>query len=212
MPTVYSHLATCIDGYSPCVIDGLLSNATCKRVLRYKAKPGDMVLIYASKKLNNERQLLCMYSVDASLPVLEYHNTLYHGQFWRRPDQLYNLQGQQQFDTQVRHACRANRLHDLFRTNHSQTIDQRVLLSRRFRFYVNADQYSRRVDGVPLATMAGLDTRVKLLPQQNRGYKKTHLTQHEFNTLATQLETAARPYERPFHRSVMRNIYSPQFR
>jgi len=206
MPTVYSHVATCIDGYSPCVINGLLSNATCTRRLRTKAKQGDMVLIYAGKKLNNERQLLCMYIVTASVPVLQYNNTLFHGQLFRRPDQLYNRHGDRQFESPLRHNCPPNRSHDLFATNRSEQIDQKVLLSTYFHFYVNADQYprhSRRVNGVPLTILDGIDTRVKLPSHQNRQYKKTHLTQHEFNTLVLQLETTTRPYERLFNRSVV---------
>jgi hypothetical protein len=193
--SVFSFVAPYVNGFSPCVIGGVLSNATCKRVLRKVAKVGDLVLIYTAKRLNDERQLICMYRVTAMMPVLTYMTTD-HGQ-GRRCDQIYDASGQYIPGVIPYHASPQRQREDLYTSNKSTAIDQNVMLSTDYAFYTRfADYTCKKLNGVPLAVLAGIDGGVKLT--HDRGYKKTTMTADEVDRLQANIAAAAAGHEFEF--------------
>jgi hypothetical protein len=191
----------------------LLSLATCKPAIREKARQGDIVLMYAGKRLCDERRLLGWFVVSKVVPVREYHSTPLLSEDEqshsiqcadasasvpvvredvlnsRRPDQVYDFSKSQ--PVHVRGVCDYH-LGDALAI--AADVSAPVLVAEDFRLFASSQRDSN--PGVPPAALQGIDDNVKIVHPHSRGQKCKQLSDADADALLGRLRTACRPYEK----------------
>ena len=143
----YVYKLTTDDGGAPCVVDGLLSLAICKPMIRRTAKPGDLIFGFAANSLHRDNRLIYIARVTEALPDgLYYRRRAYSGRRDRiykwRSDGTFSLREDAQFHAPERDHLR----HDLGAFPDYERAD--VLLSEDFRYFgpdcrVSLDTYPK---------------------------------------------------------------------
>jgi hypothetical protein len=166
----------------------LLSLATCKPAIREKARQGDIVLMYAGKRLCEERRLLGWFVVSKVVPVREYHSAPLLSEDEqshsiqcadasasvrevredvlnsRRPDQVYDFSKPQ--PVHVEGVCDFH-LGDANEKARAKDVAAPVLVAEHFRLFASSQRDSN--PGVPLAKLQGIDDNAKIAPPHTTG-------------------------------------------
>jgi len=84
--SLFVYRLTTDDGGAPCVVNGLLSLAICKPMIRKKAKPGDLIFGFAANSLHSDNRLIYVARVAKAIPGGDYYR---QRQYAGRPDRIY---------------------------------------------------------------------------------------------------------------------------
>ncbi len=84
--SLFVYKLTTDDGGAPCVVNGLLSLAICKPMIRKKAKPGDLIFGFAANSLHSDNRLIYVARVAKAIPGGDYYR---QRRYPGRPDRIY---------------------------------------------------------------------------------------------------------------------------
>lgn len=68
MPRFFFYKLTVDNDGAPCVVDGLLSLAICKPMIRRTAFPGDLIFGFAANSLHADNRLIYIARVTEKIP------------------------------------------------------------------------------------------------------------------------------------------------
>lgn len=131
MVKIYYYKLTTDDGGAPCVLDGLLSLAICKPMIRSTAKKEDLVFGFAANSLHADNRLLYIARVTDKAIKGNYYTS---GEYNHREDCIYERHGDRfRWRQGVLHHGPRHLVHDL--GEHPVYDRANVLLSDDFRYF-----------------------------------------------------------------------------
>jgi hypothetical protein len=150
MPKFYFYKLIVDNGGAPCIVNGLLSLAICKPMMRCTAEENDIVIGFAGNSLHADNRLIYVARVTEQVKNGEYYRS---GKYKQRPDCIYEWQDGrfEQRQGAVYHGSPGDLVHDL--GAHPTYERANTLLSREFCYFgaSGSDAYKK---AFPIVTMA----------------------------------------------------------